>query len=208
MANSIHSGYIRTPATHADQNYPVNTSMMRDGIINNVAHVADESAQPLVKFVLETGVTLSNETDADDQYQRIESFGPFIGRVRKDGSSYRYRIRVRGFNSAANSLTVKVAVHTRATTWSAPESALFSGQVSATTSSTTDAWLSTSPSVTGLNREAVLAASEQWAVLSIAGGSSYVNVEVFPVFVSVFFTGTAGTYFALTGLDVSEYVGT
>lgn len=117
MATSIHEGRLLTGRTFFG-NVAVDSGYVRDVILNNLCHYADEFAQTRVAF----GAT---STSFDDQVTYYESedvdvgggwvrvgpaFGPWSIPLRSDGSPYRLRVRVAAVLAGSATITARVVV--------------------------------------------------------------------------------------------------
>jgi hypothetical protein len=154
MSTSPLNGRLLTDVSlFQDGNDPVDATLMRDVVLNNLCHFADEFAQVRVNW--SAGVTtytngsgyLTTRTTGLDtsSWFHIQTFGPFPIALRQSvglgGASYRLRVRIAGASSAGNAVTFRAAL----TSYSAGQSAV-NGELDdhifeATTSSTSMGWL-------------------------------------------------------------------
>lgn len=154
MSTSPNGAIIRTDASLYDsQNRPIDTVLMRDVVLNNLCHYADEFAQVRVNWSAgQTAYTNGNgyltpritglTTTA---WWFIQSFGPFPiamrQAARQTGASYRVRVRLAGSSSAGQAVTFRAVLGPPRAALALVSGPLDDHIFEATTSSTSMAWL-------------------------------------------------------------------
>lgn len=106
MSTSIFEGYIRGDLSNqiASQE-PVDTAVVRDQIVNNLLHLADESSQVLVAYYVATADEQNETLAAANTWYPLMRWGPFPCRTKGTGDLYPLRVRVGGYSSAGHSVT-------------------------------------------------------------------------------------------------------
>lgn len=154
MSTSPLGGRLLTDTTlFQGGNDPVDTTLVRDVVLNNLCHYADEFAQVRVNWSAGlTAYTNGNEYITPrttglivDPWFFIAAFGPFPISLRQTtgigGASYRLRVRLAGSSSAGHAVTFRAVLASYSAGQSAVNGALDDHIFEATTSSTTMAWL-------------------------------------------------------------------
>jgi hypothetical protein len=117
MATSIHEGRLLTGRTFFG-NVAVDSGYVRDVILNNLCHYADEFAQTRIAFgatstALDDQSTYyeSEDVDVGGGWVRVgPAFGPWSIPLRSDGSPYRLRVRVAGALAGSATITMRLVV--------------------------------------------------------------------------------------------------
>ena len=105
ILTSVHGGYILAPTLSLAEFDGIEVATMRDVIVNNLAHSADQIGQVRVNWTSEVGAYYEVGTapyDAAATWVRVCNLGNFPVNVRHDGKSYYMRVRV-GLSSADSS---------------------------------------------------------------------------------------------------------
>ncbi len=154
MSTSPLGGRLLTDTTlFQGGNDPVDTTLMRDVVLNNLCHFADEFAQVRVNW--SAGVTtytngsgyLTTRTTGLDtsSWFHIQTFGPFPIALRQSvglgGASYRLRVRLAGASSAGHSVTFRAVLTSYSSGQSVVNGELDDHIFEASTTSTSVAWL-------------------------------------------------------------------
>lgn len=105
---SEYTGFIRGLAGELVESGPLDTAIVRDGIVNNLNHLTDMAGQVVCQFVSPTTAysLTSPSTTVFTRFDTLPSFA-FPLRIRNDGSSYRYIIDARCSISAAGTATFR-----------------------------------------------------------------------------------------------------
>jgi hypothetical protein len=173
MSTSPLGGRLLTDTTlFQGGNDPVDTVIVRDVVLNNLCHYADEFAQVRVNWSAgQTAYTngsgyLTTRTTGltTSPWFYIASFGPFPITLRQTtgigGASYRLRVRLAGSSSAGAAVTFRAVVASYSSGQSSVTGALDDHIFEATTSSTTMGWLTgTSQGVNAWTTQVVLPSS-------------------------------------------------
>jgi len=115
MATSIYEGRLLTGRTW-DANAAADARHVRDIVQNNALHWADESGQVLVNFVQTSlsfdagGGGFAENPVEYNEWRHVVSFGPFPVRLRQNGDTYRFRIRVAGSTPNEGNGKIRVVV--------------------------------------------------------------------------------------------------
>lgn len=120
MSTSTYGYLVRADTTiYQDESVPVDTTIARDVVLNNLCHAADQFAQVRVAFSA-AGTSLSGGQGyvnprttyrVAGEFYRVGSFGPFPLAVRESGPSYKMRIRLAGLSSDnTNTATFRVSL--------------------------------------------------------------------------------------------------
>lgn len=196
---SSHAGFINYAIGSLDTDTGFHAAYARSMVANNIHHAADECGQVRVSFLTQSGKAATfRSSPATGTYYKIMQFGPFP--VTMGTNPYQMRVRVAGNASAANSVTFRVV-------WSSADGANETGDntITASTSSTTAAWLTGSSTLLTLTNAQVVSRSR--ATLDGVAGNP-VSVDWTPTFITVWASTTnAGTNAELAGLYCAEYVG-
>lgn len=179
MSTSPLGGRLLTDATlFQGGNDPVDAVLVRDVVLNNLCHYADEFAQVRVNW--SAGATAYTNGDeyitprttglTTTPWFFLAAFGPFPISLRQTtgvgGSSYRIRLRIAGSSSAGNSVTFRAVLASYALGQSSVNGALDDHIFEATTSSTTMGWLTgTSQGVNAWASQVVIPSSYVGAAL-------------------------------------------
>lgn len=209
MSNSIFDSYIRFPTSAFGDNYPVDTSYVRDCIVSNANHICDEAGQQRINFVTRTGQTLNGDENTADQFQRIIAWKCPVS-VRSDGESYRIVFRVRGYCQAAVNIKVRVILAPVGRMSAAAEITSATYMQEVTTNSAADGWLTFSTDYVYLSQADVLNATQSLSVYNAVAGADRGGTTFCDTLLSVWYQDTtaSSTLFYLTGLHAREYVGT
>ena len=153
MSTSPLSGRLLTDTTlFQGGNDPVDTTITRDVIVNNLCHFADEFAQVRVNwsagqtaYTNGSGYLTTRTSSLRTTYRyHIASFGPFPIALRQSnastGASYRLRVRLAGASSDGNAVTFYAVL---GPPYAATALAYYAEDLTwaANTSSTTMGWL-------------------------------------------------------------------
>lgn len=105
IMTSVHGGFILSPSTKLVEYDGVSAYMVRDVVVNNLLHTADQAGQVRVNWSSEVGVFYevgNAPIDTDATLVRVASLGYFPLTIRHDGQSYYVRTRI-GLASADGS---------------------------------------------------------------------------------------------------------
>lgn len=209
MSTSLYQGLIRSEAGRWDAYDPVDAAWAR-AILSNVMHAADSCGQVLVNYRVNDSNAIERNVTEGTPWFAVAQFGALPTRLRGDGSSYRYRARIR---AACDNGTLDFAVvcfGARLTT-DAGYDAINVGAPLATfgTATTTPGWLTlTSPTIhlrgsfgtteIGRNTLTEIGSGRPVAV--------YWDAVKFAVFAKAK-TGTLPNIARLSGLHLAEYIG-
>jgi hypothetical protein len=154
MSTSPNGAIIRSDASLYDsQNRPIDTVLMRDVVLNNICHYADEFAQVRVNWSAgQTAYTNGNgslttrtASLTTTAWWFIASFGPFPlamrQAARQTGASYRVRVRLAGASSAGQAVTFRAVLGPPGAGLAVVNGTLDDHVFEATTSSTSMGWL-------------------------------------------------------------------
>jgi len=222
VSTSAHAGRLAAPGSQFAADEPFRTRFGRQ-VVNNALHYADEQAQVRVAWCTMSGQFLSTETIVSGNVNTqlpIAIFGPFPVSIRADDTPYIFRARIHGSASAANSVSFRAALApivgpldpTLGLAYARAQiNAAGSNVLTATTSSTTPAWLTAGGSATTRDADDVIVDGfETLATVSAAGGTARpLSVDVAMMAVHVWASSsTAATQPRLSGLYFAEYIGT
>lgn len=192
---------------------PVDTFVARDFLMNNAAHMADQAGQVRVNWMVDdgsSGITVINVGSVGlSPYGRAIAFGPFPISIRDDGSSYRMRVRVRGYyNGGAGTGYYRLVLGG----WSRSFADANLADVTAlpnvkdlSVSSGTDGWITDASPVIYMNASQVADETRGLSVAGAAGGSAIYSARVCMVYLHVF--AVADNNWALTGVYGAELRG-
>lgn len=147
---------------------PVGAAIARDFAVNNLLHFADEYAQVRVAWT-PTVTTYSGGTGyltgrtsalSVNIWYPIASYGPFPIALREDGRSYRLRVRIAGASSGGHAVKFRLVLAPQSEAPARVTQSLDSIYETATTTSSTGAWL-TGASVLSSLATQVQATSEE-----------------------------------------------
>lgn len=213
-ARSPRGGRRIFDSTRFDNQSPVGTMVVRDALLNNILHAADEAnakvlvnwTAPKSSLIAGTPQTyVTGDLEAADTWYPIESYGPFGLSVFADGTPYPLVVEVLARSSTAGA-DVSVAVQVSRTPH---ELSTFREYQRWNTSSATPAWL-TSVSASNLIVPARSALLPPVPRPTIDAASSSLTREVLQcdVYVNVFGWSDLGVdEVQLHGMHVREYVG-
>lgn len=151
MSTSTFGYLVRAEAAlYQDELVPVDTTLVRDVVVNNLNHAADEYAQVRVAYSAAATsfsggqgyVTPRTTLRSADEFNRVATFGPFPLSVSENGSSYKLRIRLAGASSDnTNTATFRVVLSPTNRAYGAAVSDLGPRVWEASTTSSTSAYL-------------------------------------------------------------------
>lgn len=210
MATSEYAAFIRHSTTHLGDGYPLDAALYKDVVRNNLNHVADELGQQLVNFVCRSSSELTTGTPAAiNTWYPIVTCGPFMLTCRSNGVPYPIVVRLAGFASTANNITLRVVVAPRGQSAAQVQAAVApSNIIEATTSSTSAAWLSPSPYIATVSAELANEMVESIAVCDAVSGASPRHRTAVRAEISVWgSTANVSAVPTLSGLSAREYIG-
>lgn len=204
---------------------PASAGNFRD-MVNNAELLADEGGQVWAATGIRSGVYLTVDATSLTEPQHLFRVGPFPIRTRPgstrigtsssaDGGPYKLRIRIGGQISTANGTGTFYAVAGPPDDPAGPPATLVAGIVggasapawvaSASTTSTTEAWLTTSTNVLALPAAGFGRYRTSWRTINI--DTLEESVDVYPVVVDFYGYATGTGMPRLSGFYVAEYVG-
>jgi hypothetical protein len=230
MATSILTGggIVEFPATlYGTDDDPVDTVVMRDGVMHGLLHAADSMGQVRVNY-MGIGNAVS---EGQDEFETIETpantsdyylmggtpFGPWPLTMRANGEPYKLRVRVGGSVSATPATaTFRIVIAPLTIVTAADVLAALDSTLQVTATSTTLAWLTGQSQGTLGSTTLITVTADQaaaWtrdvdiynAVSSPAGGQT---VEQIRVMAYVFAKTSDVTKLPqLSALHIQEYIG-
>lgn len=204
-ANSIYGSYIRVPTSAFNDGDPVDVANVRDGLVNNAIHLADECAQVRVNAVFATG-SYAKSGDFSTGTHIVSQFGPFPITLRPDGTSYRLRTRflVRSANGVSVTFHVVLAPPSLAIDGFAREGTNYA-KFSVT--STTETW--TAPAALLYMDTGVVNASFSPPISTptAIGEATTTSVVAAQAILTVYATQASAANARLSGAYAAEFVG-
>jgi len=110
-SESQYKAYIDFPTTvDQDEDSPVDTAQMRSVLINNAIHLYEQSSQVRICWADSTS-TISDALDpvSAGEWKQLVSI-PFVTKLKPDGSSFTWRVRLAGRVSVAQSIDFRFAI--------------------------------------------------------------------------------------------------
>lgn len=117
ILSSPHGGFILAPQFSLQATYGVDVSTVRDVIVNNIAHAADQIGQVRVNWSSEVGAYYDIGTapyDVNAEWVRVCNLGDFTINVRHDGKSYYLRSHVGVASADGSTISARLVIDTRA----------------------------------------------------------------------------------------------
>lgn len=218
MSTSPLGGRVRFELARAGDVGPLSTTLVRDRILNNALHYADENARVLVNWMAPDAARTGGNgartpVSVSTSHRLIESRGPFALTAHADGRAYRIRAEVFGASSGGHDVTFALVLSPAPLT--APGEAVDVARMLdraveySPTSSSTPSWLTAALGSTLLDtgRYLVDLGVMRFPTL-VDTASDPTVVDVPSVYVSVFAkTANVASTPQLYGVHVSEYVG-
>jgi hypothetical protein len=209
MSTSLYQGLVRSEAAQWDAYSPGDAAWCR-AILSNVMHSADSCGQVLVNYRVADSFAITRSLLEGTTWFAVAQFGALPTRFRGDGTSYRYRIRIRAAvdNGTAD---FAVCVFGGKLTTSAGFDAIRIGAPRATfgEANTTPAWLTLTTPTLYFGPASVYETEVGRSVLTEIGGAAtavYWDTVKIAVFAKAK-TGTLPQSARLSGLHVAEYIG-
>ena len=206
---STFNGIIRVPTSFYGDSDPVDTANVRDGIVNNAIHTAEESGQVLVNTILPDGVTVTSG-EPTSSYHKVVTFGPFPLSLRADGSTFRIRTRVLGYSDDNTATVVFLVVLAPFLSGVGAIGANAGGVASGSTSSTTEAWIDmTNDYGDLLYMDAARVLSSQYPLTTptSVGGSYYTQTPAILACLHVYSVQASASNAVVGGVYAAEYAG-
>ncbi len=118
MSTSIFGGAVLYDVAQVAADRFCDTGVIRDGVLNNALHQADESAQHVVTWAAPAAALWTADSDphlvsgwsAPGAWFALPLCGAYAARVRSDGRGYRLRITLGGRSSAGSAVSFAVIV--------------------------------------------------------------------------------------------------
>jgi len=211
VSHSEYEGYIRGITTILDATESVDTGAVRDGIVNNAAHLADEMTQVRASWVMPNGGTPRTPGVAIAyiaDYYYVCTIGPFLVTCYTDTSAD-IILRLIGRSSQNTiSSTWRATLVPYAPPGTRPSTGVNVASVSS--SSDTYAWLDPTPTPLVMPAELIRAARLRYpSMLSTDGDGTLASAPVVWAQIEIYCqTGDGASTPQLAGWSVREYVGT
>lgn len=212
MSTSLFEGLIRSEAGQWDAYAPVDAAWSR-AILSNVMHSADSCAQPLVNWRVADARSASRTLTQASTYYVVWVSAALPIRMRGDGTSYRMRVRLRAAAGTAGTVDYAVCVFGGRLSVDAGYDAIAVGAplaVTASSSSTTHAWLTLSGSTINLSAGGVASTEIERSTLAEIGGAAMAvryDAAKIAVFAKRESGSSSSTSAQVSGLHVAEYIG-
>lgn len=116
ILTSVHGGHILGPTLSLAEFDGIEVATVRDIIVNNLLHAADQNGQVRVNWTSETGAYYEVGTapyDANATWVRVCNLGQFPLSIRHDGKSYYMRVRVGMSSSDGRTINTRLVVQSR-----------------------------------------------------------------------------------------------
>lgn len=230
---SEYGGLVDFDTTRITTDEPVDASTVRDGVVNNAAHLVQSSTQQRVNWVTLDGITgqftpggpLAPGQDFGTfipftSMLPIACFGPFPITLGKDNRTSKLVVRLAGAIAGGSTATFRVRLSPYvaigrtgrdASWWSGPDGAPMEDAVNVlemTTTSATPAWLTSNPTFVQYTSPPGIASATQSIVMprSLGGDPTTARVCLFTLDVWGATTVNANLPY-LYGLYAREYLG-
>lgn len=212
MSTSPLGGRVRFQLSGAGDTAPLSTALVRDRLLNNALHFADQNARTLVNWTAPAVAYVRTPVKISTTYEVVDSIGPLPLTLQASGAPYRLRVELLGASSSGGSSVTFACVLSSGpmSDGAAPTdiSAISDRAVEFTaTTSTTAAWLTAAVGDVLFDPEASLGLSRtRFDTLTDTGGDA-TAVDVPTVYVTFYAKAAAGATPRMWGAHVSEYVG-
>ncbi len=116
ILTSVHGGHILGPTLSLAEFDGIEVSTVRDVIVNNLAHAADQAGQVRVNWACEAGAYYEVGTapyEANATWVRVCNLGNFPVNIRHDGKSYYMRVRVGLASADSSTINLRLVVNGR-----------------------------------------------------------------------------------------------
>lgn len=216
MSTSIFEGRVRFDASRSEGTFPLSTTLVRDRVLNNALHFADENARALVNWMAPDATLIGANTYRTPEavatsYRLVECYGPLPITLHADGSPYRIRAHVFGASSGGHGVTFAIVLSPVVLTdgGEATDLASISDRAVeyAATSSASPSWLAAGVGAVTFDPPASVVGSDFRDTLTDTSGDP-TAVEIPVVYAAVFAkTANVASTPLLYGVHISEYVG-
>lgn len=212
MASSEFTFYLRHDPAQLGGADPVDVGQARY-LVNNVNHLADVAGQVWIDYRPHATSHFREPAIAStSEFKYIVTYGPFLARLRPDGSPYPLRCALCGKSQQGDNVTFRLAIGLNREIRDLVESGDASQCLEASTTSMNHGWLGTSVPGGSASTLIELPSSHEYmteytAESALAAGDP-VSVRVAEVYVGVYGkTANVASKPHLSGLYVAEYVG-